>query len=1161
MNNYNFLNPPAIKAYDNRVHWGNLHGAGSSLAISSLALRSRENLVLVITPDIQTARRWERDFRFFTFHEQLPCLYFPDWETLPYDHFSPHPDLVSERLSVLNHLLRVKRGIVIAALPTLMHRLMPREYLQAHAIALNCGDDLNFHDFRDQLSAAGYHAVNQVLEHGEFAIRGSIMDIFPMGSHQPFRLELFDEKIETIRNFDPETQCSIDKVEKIHLFPAREYPLTETAIQHFRQHWRSRFPGNPKESPIYENISEGMPATGAEYYLPLFFPHLHSFFDYLPEKTHVVLSNPLPLIADKFWLEVNSRYEQLRHDVQRPLCEPAQIFLSPEEVFAGMKKFLQVHCHEEVLSEKAGHYNFATQKPPSLTIDHKNKQALQALQNFLNNQNSRILFCAETTGRREILLELFAGIDLHPYVVSGWQEFLNSTAHFGICVAPLDCGLWLQEPPLVLICESQLYGEQVQQRRLRKTNRHDPALMIRNLTELQIGAPVVHIDHGVGRYLGLEQMSAGGQQGEYLKLEYAGGDKIYVPVTDLHKINRYTGADSAHAPLQKLGTKQWQAIKRKTAEQVRDVAAELLDVYSRREASKGHAFKQPDHQFLQFRAAFPFEETPDQTKSIEEVIKDMTSSRCMDRLICGDVGFGKTEVAMQAAFLAVQDGKQVAVLVPTTLLAEQHLHNFQDRFADWPVQIAGFSRMKTPKEQKENLTRLETGKIDIAIGTHKLLSENVRFKDLGLLVIDEEHRFGVRQKDRIKALRAHVDILTLTATPIPRTLNMALAGTRDLSIIATPPARRLSIKTFVYEYEPSVIREAVLRESMRGGQLYFLHNEVDTIEAMAEKLRGIVPEARFGIAHGQMHERQLEKIMADFYHQRFNVLVCTTIIESGIDVPTANTILINRADRFGLAQLHQLRGRVGRSHHQAYAYLLIAAEQKLTADAEKRLEAICQLEELGAGFQLATHDLEIRGAGELLGEEQSGHIHAVGFSFYMEMLETAVQALKQGQEPVLDQAIQQGPEVNLHLSAFIPDLYLGDVSARLTLYKRLTNCINEGEIQELKAEIIDRFGSLPEASQNLFAIAQLKLYLKQIGVTKLEVSDQYGYIYFNEKPLVEPKKIIQLIQKQPKNYQLVSNSTLKFKVTQPEPPQRIPQIIQILNLITTTVLPLSSSIH
>ena len=659
----------------------------------------------------------------------------------------------------------------------------------------------------------------------------------------------------------------------------------------------------------------------------------------------------------------------------------------------------------------------------------------------------------------------------------------------------------------------------------------------------------MHIDHGVGRYLGLEQMSAGGQQGEYLKLEYAGGDKIYVPVTDLHKISRYTGADAEHAPLQKLGTKQWQTIKRKTAEQVRDVAAELLDVYSRRQAAPGHAFKEPDHHFLQFRRAFPFEETPDQTRAIDEVIDDMIHPRSMDRLICGDVGFGKTEVAMQAAFLAAHEGKQVAVLVPTTLLAEQHLHSFQDRFADWPVQIAAFSRMQNTKDQKDAAQRLAAGKIDIAIGTHKLLSENIRFKDLGLLIIDEEHRFGVRQKERIKALRAHVDILTLTATPIPRTLNMALAGTRDLSIIATPPARRLSIKTFVYEYEASIIREAVLREAMRGGQLYFLHNEVDTIEAMAAKLQSIVPEARMGIAHGQMPERQLEKVMADFYHQRFNVLVCTTIIESGIDIPTANTILINRADRFGLAQLHQLRGRVGRSHHQAYAYLLIAPGQKLTADAEKRLEAICQLEELGAGFQLATHDLEIRGAGELLGEEQSGHIHAVGFSFYMELLEAAVSALKAGEEPSLEPALRQGPEVNLHTSAFIPDIYLPDVNARLTLYKRLASAVNDQEIQELKAEMIDRFGPLPEPTQHLFTLAHLKLQLASLGVIKVEVTEQYGYFYFNDKPRISPQKIIALIQKQPKNYQLVNNTTLRFRASSTDPAKRAEMVLHLIQLI------------
>jgi transcription-repair coupling factor (superfamily II helicase) len=1149
MNTHSALQPPLLRIDNQRIHWGNLHGSSASLAVASLAVQAREKIILVVAPDIHTARRWERDLRFFTAQQELSCHYFPDWETLPYDHFSPHPDLVSERLLVMHHLLRMKHGIVIAALPTLMYKLMPRDYLQAHAMALSCGETLDFHHFRQALLEAGYHAVNQVFEHGEFAIRGAIMDIFPMGNPFPYRLELFDEKIETIRRFDPETQCSVEKIEKIRLFPAREYPLTEAGINFFRQNWRAQFAGNPKESPIYANISEGMPATGAEYYLPLFFSALNTFFDYLPENTQIVCTEPLPAIADKFWQEVTNRYEQLRHDIQRPLCEPAAIFLAPNEVFAGMKKFPQIQCHSEKLPEKAGHFNFGTHEPPALQVDHKAKKPLQKLQTFLTEHNSRVLFCAETTGRRAILLELFSEINLHPETVTSWRDFLDAKVMHGICVAPLDLGLWLDEPRLGLICESQLFGEQVQQRRLRKGSRQDPALMIRNLTELKIGAPVVHIDHGVGRYLGLEQMSAGGQQGEYLKLEYAGGDKIYVPVTDLHKISRYTGADADAAPMQRLGTKQWQAIKRKTAEQVRDVAAELLDVYSRRQAAPGHAFKAPDHHFLQFRRAFPFEETPDQTRAIDEVINDMTQPRSMDRLICGDVGFGKTEVAMQAAFLSAHQGKQVAILVPTTLLAEQHLHSFQDRFADWPLQIAAFSRMQNAKDQKNAAERLAAGKIDIAIGTHKLLSENIRFKDLGLLIVDEEHRFGVRQKERIKALRAHVDILTLTATPIPRTLNMALAGTRDLSIIATPPARRLSIKTFVYEYEASIIREAVLREAMRGGQLYFLHNEVETIEVMAAKLQSIVPEARLGIAHGQMPERQLEKVMADFYHQRFNVLVCTTIIESGIDIPTANTILINRADRFGLAQLHQLRGRVGRSHHQAYAYLLIAPGQKLTADAEKRLEAICQLEELGAGFQLATHDLEIRGAGELLGEEQSGHIHAVGFSFYMELLEAAVSALKAGEEPSLEPALRQGPEVNLHTSAFIPDIYLPDVNARLTLYKRLTSAVNDQEIQELKAEMIDRFGPLPEPTQHLFTLAHLKLQLASLGVIKVEVTEQYGYFYFNDKPSISPQKIIALIQKQPKNYQLVNNSTLRFKVSSTDPAKRAEMVLHVIQLI------------
>jgi transcription-repair coupling factor (superfamily II helicase) len=1150
MGNVSILKPPALSDKDQRVHWGSLYGGGLSLAISSLAAQAQQGPLAVIAPDIHTARRLERELRFFTGHLQLPCHYFPDWETLPYDHFSPHPDLVSERLRVLYQLPSLSHGIVITALPTIMHRLMPRTYLTAHAMVLACHDHLDLHQLRQQWEQAGYRSVNQVFEHGEFAIRGSILDVYPMGSVFPYRIELWDDKIETIRRFDPENQCSIEKINEIHLLPAREYPLTDTSIQHFRQQWRTQFSGNPKEAPVYDSISNGMPYTGAEYYLPLFFDSLDTFFDYLPAHTQIIFTATLPAVADQFWREITERYEQRRHDQQRPLCAPETVYLAPNTVFASMKAFAQIHCHEETLPEKMGNYDFSTQPPPLLPVDHKAKNPLHLLQDWLAKHPGRVLFCAETPGRREILLELFRQIDLRPQPVISWQDFLQADIHAGICVAPLDWGLYAPTLQLTIICESQLFGEQVQQRRLRKTSRQDPSTLIRNLTELRIGAPVVHIDHGVGRYLGLEQISAGGQEGEYLKLEYAGGDKIYVPVTALQQISRYTGADADSAPLQRLGTQQWQAIKRKTAEQVRDVAAELLDIYSRRQASQGYAFNPPGPSFLQFRSAFPFEETPDQTTAINAVIADMTASGCMDRLVCGDVGFGKTEVAMQAAFLAVHSGKQVAVLVPTTLLAEQHLHSFQDRFADWPVQIAAFSRMQTAKARKEAAARLAAGKVDIAIGTHQLLSADIRFKDLGLLIIDEEHRFGVRQKERIKAMRAHVDILTLTATPIPRTLNLALAGTRDLSIIATPPARRLSIKTFVHEFTPGIIREAILREAMRGGQTYFLHNAVDNIEAMGARLQSIVPEARIGIAHGQMHERELEKVMADFYHQRFNVLVCTTIIESGIDIPTANTILINRADRFGLAQLHQLRGRVGRSHHQAYAYLLIPAEQKITPEAEKRLEALTQLEDLGAGFQLATHDLEIRGAGELLGEEQSGHIHAVGFSFYMELLEAAVKALKAGKEPLPEQAMPSSTEVNLHISAFIPDHYLADVNARLIFYKRLASCEQEADIQELKSEMIDRFGVLPAVTEQLFSVTYLKLQAAQLGITKLEATDQYGYLTFSDKPQIDPQKIIRLIQQQPKLYQLHSNNVLRFKISNPDPEQRSEVIAKILKILS-----------
>jgi len=1129
MTKHNLLQIPLPGKTDHRLLWGGLPGSSASLAISNLAIQKNAPLLL-ITPDMHSTARYRRELGFFLGETDLPIFPFPDWETLPYDHFSPHEDLVSERLSTLYHLPKQKNGIIIAALPTLMHRILPRTYLESQSFLLSVGETLDLADLRQQLVSSGYRNVSEVMEHGEFALRGSIIDMYPMGSPRPYRIELFDDVIESIRTFDADNQRSIEKTQGIHLLPAHEYPLTEDGITRFRQTWRARFSGNPLDSPLYEQISAGNSVAGIEYYLPLFFEAVGSFFDYLPENTTVVLSTGLQDKAAEFWKEASERYEQLRYDTTRPLCKPSELFLSVDQAYAKLKAFTQITLRDDVLEDSSQHKDFSGKRLDNLLVDHRAKQPLKSVKDFIDGFDGRVLFCAETTGRRETLIDLLKGIDLTPKLYDSWAHFLQESALLGIAVAPLDQGFQLETPKIALISESQLFGQQVMQRRLRQKQKQDPNTIIRNLTELSMGAPIVHIDHGIGRYRGLQIIKTGTIEGEYLHLEYADDDKIYVPVTSLHLISRYTGSDPDNAPLQKLGSRQWEKIKERAQKRIRDVAVELLDIYGRREAAKGFAYPKPDKDFQAFRDAFPFEETPDQSQAIETVISDMGKPRPMDRLVCGDVGFGKTEVAMQAAFLALQAGKQVGILVPTTLLSAQHVQNFQDRFADWPVKISALSRLQTPKEQMNTIQGLADGSIDIVIGTHKLLSKDIVFKDLGLLVVDEEHRFGVRQKEKIKSLRSDIDILTLTATPIPRTLNMSLAGTRDLSIIATPPERRLAIKTFLHEHTQTLIREAILREAMRGGQVYFVHNEVATINATLEKLKAIIPEARLAIAHGQMRERELERVMSDFYHQKFNVLVCTTIIESGIDVPSANTIIINRADKFGLAQLHQLRGRVGRSHHQAYAYLLTPPEKVISRDAKKRLDAIISMGNLGAGFTLATHDLEIRGAGELLGEEQSGQIHAIGFSLYMELLDEAVKAIKEGRDPVAEQPLQQGPEIDLHITALIPETYVRDTHTRLTLYKRLASCDHKDEIQSLKAEMIDRFGLLPEAAETLFKLAHLKLKIAPLGIKKVDIGKTHGSIHFNEKPNINPANLVKLIQSDPAQYQLIGTNKLRFSI-------------------------------
>ena len=1144
----NPLNPPL--PHQKKLTFGNLHGASLSLTLSHLSLKSK-NPIVIITPDTLTAMRLEYELQFFA--PTLTVINFPDWETLPYDQFSPHQDIISARLTALYHLPLMTTGIVLVPISTLMHRLVPPEFIQGKIFLLKVGDKFNLEKIRQQLEKSGYRTVDQVREHGEFAVRGAILDLFPTGSHAPYRIDLFDDEIDSIRTFSSDTQRSLDKVTEIALLPAKEFPLDDDAIELFRQRWRSEFSGNPLNCTIYQDVSEGIYTPGIEYYLTLFFKQSATLFDYLPEKSVMVMLENIHPKSVEFWQEIKTRYEQRSSDISHPILKPEHVFIPTETLFQKIQQHDVIKIQTAAASTHIHTFNFATAVPDNLNVNHKATQPLATLEHFIKHFKGRILFCAETTGRREVLLQLFQNIHLHPKIYASWDAFLQDTEHFGMAIASLEEGLLLENPSVALIAETQLFGQRIMQRRRRKETAQNLDAIVKDLTELQIGSPIVHLDHGVGRYLGLKTLNIGDQIAEYLHLEYAEGDKLYVPVSALHLISRYTGQDTDHAPLHKLGTSHWQRAKKKAAEQVRDIAAELLDLYAKREAQQGFAFQPLNGDYDAFAAAFPFEETPDQQLAIDAVIKDMTNTKPMDRLVCGDVGFGKTEVAMRAAFVAVQNGKQVVVLVPTTLLAQQHWQNFQDRFADWPIRIEMISRFKTGKEQQKVIEQLSEGKIDIVIGTHKLLQQNIQFKSLGLLIIDEEHRFGVQQKERLKALRYNVDILTLTATPIPRTLNMAFAGIRDLSIIATPPLKRLSIKTFVHEFQNPIIQEAVLREILRGGQVYFLHNEVRTIERMARDLEKLIPEARICVAHGQMHERELEKIMADFYHRRFNVLVSTTIIESGIDIPSANTIVINRADKLGLAQLHQLRGRVGRSHHQAYAYLLVPTFKNLTADAKKRLDAISTYEDLGIGFTLATHDLEIRGAGELLGQNQSGNMHEVGFTLYMDLLTRAVQALKQGQAVPDIQHLEpnKGPEIELHIPALIPDNYLGDVQLRLQFYKRIASAETTSALDDIQVEMIDRFGLLPEPIKNLFALAILKQRAQQLGITKIEASSKGGKIEFNEKPNINPYQIIKLIQNQSKTFKLEGASSLRFILAPHDMKERIHAIENIINLLIT----------
>ena len=1102
---------------------GNVLPGADALAISEIA-EQNQNLTVVVTPDTRSAVRLSRILSELS--SQNVCL-FPDWETLPYDTFSPHQEIISSRLSALFHLQNAKKGIFLLPISTLMQRLCPPQYLQHNVLLIKKGDRLVIDKMRLQLEAAGYRAVEQVLEHGEYAVRGALLDLFPMGSAVPFRLDFFDDEIDSIRTFDVDTQRTLDEINSINLLPAHEFPTDDKGIEFFRAQFRETF-GEIRRDPehIYQQISKGTLISGIEYWQPLFFSEMATLFDYLPEQTLFVDMENNQMQGKRFYQDAKQRYEQRKVDPMRPLLSPEKLWLNVDEVNRRLKSYPRITFKAEKVRSSVRQKNLPVAALPEVTIQSQQKEPLGQLRQFIEHFKGNVLFSVETEGRRETLLDLLSPLKLKPKQIQSLEQAENEK--FSLLVSSLEQGFIIEQSlPVAIIGEANLLGERVQQRSRDKRKTINPDTLVRNLAELKIGQPVVHLDHGVGRYGGLVTLDTGGIKAEYLLLNYANESKLYVPVTSLHLISRYVGGSDESAPLHKLGNEAWAKSRQKAAEKIRDVAAELLDVYAQREAKKGFAFKYDREEFQQFAATFPFEETYDQEMAINAVISDMCQPKAMDRLVCGDVGFGKTEVAMRAAFLAVMNHKQVAVLVPTTLLAQQHYENFKDRFANLPVNVEVLSRFKTAKEQKQILENLAEGKVDILIGTHKLIQSDVKFNDLGLLIIDEEHRFGVGQKEKIKQLRANIDILTLTATPIPRTLNMAMNGIRDLSIISTPPARRLSIKTFVRQNDDLVVREAILREILRGGQVYYLHNDVASIENTAEKLTALVPEARVIVGHGQMRERELERVMSDFYHQRYNVLVCSTIIETGIDVPTANTIIIERADHFGLAQLHQLRGRVGRSHHQAYAYLLTPPPKMMTKDAERRLDALENLDNLGAGFILATHDLEIRGAGELLGNEQSGQIESIGFSLYMELLDAAVKALKEGREPSLEELTQQQADIELRVPALLPDDYLGDVNMRLSFYKRIAAAESKSELDELKVELIDRFGLLPDATKNLLQIAELRLLVEPLKVVRIDAGTQGGFIEFSPKAQVNPDKFIQLIQKEPIVYRF--DGPLKFK--------------------------------
>mgnify|MGYP001584208624 FL=1 len=1126
-----------------KFHWGALYGSAQALALIEFA-KTQDDVVLVVANDIT---HFEQLFKSLCFYnDDLEILKLDNWEVLAFDHFSPHPDITSSRLNTLSKLPNLKRGIVIVTLESLVQRLCPIAFSEGYSFNLKVGDTLEIQAFTQRLLKIGYNRVTKVMAHGEFSVKGALIDIYPMGANTPFRLDLFDQEIDSIRAFDVTTQRSVEVVQAVSLLPAREFATDQNSIEIFQQNYQKTF--GDTEGFVFDEVTNARLPSGIEFYLPLFFTQTNTLFDYLPSTSIVASSEGLNAFVDSVYNEISSRHQQASENLDRLPLPIAQVFIEKQQLFSQIKQRQQVVIGSSKQEEKPGRLNFDTQLLPPLNINAQNKAPLKKFLAFEKKFSGKILIVCESQGRQSVLSDLLTSHALTPSAVDTWQDFLDSNKKLCITNDELSEGLLTQD--IAIITEVNLFGaDVVKQKRRRRAKHKDFDEAIKSLVEIQRGDPVVHENYGVGRYLGLKTQTFDGLTQDFLMLEYAKGSKLMVPMTSLNLISRYSGASPELAPLHKLGTNQWSKAKQKAHEALHDIAAELLEIYAKRESQQGFAFAPPSDAYSSFVASFPFEETPDQLKTMGEVLADMQSHKPMDRLVCGDVGFGKTEIAMRAAFLAVESGKQVAILVPTTLLANQHYESFKDRFVNYPIEIAALSRFQGSKQQAEIKQKLVQGKIDIVIGTHKLIQGGIKYKQLGLVIIDEEHRFGVKQKESLKKMRGESDILTMTATPIPRTLNMALGSLRELSIIATPPQGRSAIQTFVKEWNDEAIKEACSREMHRGGQIFVLHNDIDSIDNMAENLKTLMPNAQVRIAHGQMPTRELEQIMGDFYHGRFQILVCTTIIETGIDIPNANTIIINNAQNFGLAQLHQLRGRVGRSHHRAYAYLVIKSHQSLSDNAKKRLEALESLEELGAGFMLANHDLEIRGAGDLLGDNQSGKISEIGFNLYHDLLKRTVDAIRAGKKINLNDPINHEIDIDTGIACIIPETYLGDVHERLVLYKRISSCQNNDELKDMQIEMIDRFGLLPEATKNLFAATELKLLCEKIGIDKVSVYDDKAHIVFADKVNIEPIKIINLVQTQPQRYQLKGQNQLIFKCEMPEDIGRIELVEELLKTL------------